>query len=343
MRLLLAPMEGLLDDVLRAVVTPCGGYDHAVTEFVRVSGTLLPPRSFRRTAPELDHGSCTAGGTPLRVQLLGSDPACMADNAAQLAGLAPAGIDLNFGCPAPTVNRHGGGAALLDQPELMHRIVNAVRAALPAHLPLSAKMRLGTEDAGRAVEAAQALATGGLDLLVVHARTRAESYRPPAHWEWVGRIAAVVDVPVVANGEVWTAADWQRCRALAGVADVMLGRGAVADPFLARRIRAGCVETPDATLRAAEWALLQRMLGEFRLRALRKLPPRHVPGRIKQWLNLLRRNFVQAGLLYAAIRGLRTLPDIDRVFVASGIALPGTPERKPGTAADDPLAFPRAA
>lgn len=340
MRLLLAPMEGLLDDVLRAVVTPCGGYDHAVTEFVRVSGTLLPPRSFRRTAPELDHGSRTAGGTPLRVQLLGSDPACMADNAAQLALLAPAGIDLNFGCPAPTVNRHGGGAALLDQPELMHRIVAAVRAALPAQLPLSAKMRLGTEDAGRALEAAQALAAGGLDLLVVHARTRAESYRPPAHWEWVGRIAAAVEVPVIANGEVWSAADWQRCRALAGVPDVMLGRGAVADPFLASRIRAGMLQAPDAGVRAAEWARLKPMLGEFRRRALHKLPSRHVPGRIKQWLNLLRRNYVQAETLYAALRSLRTLHDIDRVFVASGIALALDPDSGRG---DEPLALPRAA
>ena len=320
-RLLLAPMEGLLDDVLRAVITPDGGYDHAVTEFVRVSGTLLPARSFRRTAPELDHGSRTVGGTPLRVQLLGSDPACMADNATQLAGLSPAGVDLNFGCPAPTVNRHGGGAALLDEPERMHRIVAAVRAALPAALPLSAKMRLGTEDAGRAVEAAQALASGGIDLLVVHARTRADVYRPPARWEWVGRIAAEVSVPVIANGEVWTASDWLACRARAGVADVMLGRGAVADPFLAHRIRAGLLQQPDAGLRAAEWRVLQRMLAEFRRRALHKLPPRHVPGRIKQWLNLLRRNFVQAEQLHAAIRGLRELRDIDRVFATSGIAL----------------------
>jgi tRNA-dihydrouridine synthase C len=85
------------------------------------------------------------------------------------------------------------------------------------------------------------------------------------------------------------------------------------------------------------------MLGEFRLRALRKLPPRHVPGRIKQWLNLLRRNFVQAGQLYAAIRGLRTLHDIDRVFMASGIALAGSPDLKPAATADDPVALPRAA
>lgn len=99
-KLLLAPMEGLADCVLRDVLTRLGGYDGAVTEFVRVSGSLLPPRTFRRICPELDNGSRTPAGTPVVVQLLGSDAACMAENAQQLAALMPAGIDLNFGCPA---------------------------------------------------------------------------------------------------------------------------------------------------------------------------------------------------------------------------------------------------
>lgn len=321
MHLLLAPMEGLLDDVLRAVVTPCGGYDYAVTEFARVSGTLLPERFFRRIAPELDSDGRTVGGTPVRVQLLGSDPSCMADNAAQLARLAPAGVDLNFGCPAPTVNRHRGGAVLLDEPELVHAIAHAVRRALPSGMSLSAKMRLGVQDAGRAIECAQALVDGGVQTLVVHARTKHDGYRPPAHWAWVGRIADAVKVPVVANGEVWSAADWQRCRAESGVAAVMLGRGAVADPFLASRIRGGRLDEPDAAMREGEWVILREMLGDFRERVLRKVAARHAPGRIKQWLNLLRRNFPQAELLYARIRGLSLMADIDRVFLASGVRI----------------------
>jgi tRNA-dihydrouridine synthase C len=305
--------------VLRAVLTPCGGYDYAVTEFARVSGTLLPERCFRRIVPELDNGSRTVGGTPVRVQLLGSDPACMADNAGQLARLAPSGIDLNFGCPAPTVNRHRGGAVLLDEPELVHAIVRAVRRAMPAGVPLSAKMRLGVRDAGRAVECALALAEGGAATLVVHARTKDDGYRPPAHWEWVGRIADAVRVPVVANGEIWSGADWLRCRGVSGVADVMLGRGAVADPFLASRLRAGQVEQPDPAARDAEWALLRELIGDFRERVLRKVISRHAPGRIKQWLNLLRRNYPQAAQLYERIRGLSAMADVDRVFAASGI------------------------
>lgn len=325
MRLLLAPMEGLLDDVLRAGLTALGGYDHVVSEFVRVSGTLLPERQFRRLVPELAQGSVTGGGTPVWVQLLGSDPACMADNAARLASLAPAGVDLNFGCPAPTVNRHRGGAALLDEPELLYRIAAAVRAALPAALPLSAKMRLGIAGPARAVECAQALAAGGAASLVVHARTREQGYRPPAHWHWVGAIAAAVPVPVVANGEVWTLADWRRCRSESGVADVMLGRGAVADPFLAARIRAAAggaaADADPAAERAQEWRLLLALLAEFRARVGRKVEARHVGGRIKQWLHLLARTHPPAAVLLAAIRSLRTVAEIDPVLLRHGVPL----------------------
>ncbi len=118
-RLILAPMEGLADDVLRAVLTSAGGYDWCVTEFIRVTDTRLPHSLFRRMSPELRHGSRTSAGTPVRVQLLGSDPELMARNAAHLAQLQPAGIDLNFGCPAPLINRNRGGAALLEEPELL--------------------------------------------------------------------------------------------------------------------------------------------------------------------------------------------------------------------------------
>lgn len=317
LRLLLAPMEGLLDDVLRAVLSRVGGYDCAVSEFARVSGSILPHRCFRRIVPELDNGSRAVGGMPVRVQLLGSDPVAMAANATQLAMLAPAAVDLNFGCPAPTVNRHRGGAVLLDEPELLHDIAAAVRAALPAGMALTAKMRLGVTDKGRALECAQALTVGGASELVVHARTKVEGYRPPAHWEWVGRIADVVAVPVVANGEVWTADDWARCRAVSGVADVMLGRGAVTDPFLARRIR---LSQPDSCeVRAAEWAELVPLIAEFRDRVVVKVAAQHAPGRIKQWLNMLRRRYTEAEALYMLIRPLKTLGEIDRVLAASRI------------------------
>jgi tRNA-dihydrouridine synthase C len=307
MRLFLAPMEGLADDLLRDVLTRLGGYAWAVTEFARVSGTLLPARYFQRISPELAQGGRTPAGTPVRVQLLGSDPACLADNAARLAELAPAGIDLNFGCPAPTVNRHRGGAALLDEPELLHAIAAAVRRAVPASLPVSAKMRLGIRDTARSLDCARALAEGGVEHLVVHARTKADGYRPPAHWPWIARVAEAVRVPVVANGEVWTEADWARCRAESGMQDVMLGRGAVADPFLARRLGGG-----SALGLAGEWAELEPLILDYWRGVQAKVLPRHAPGRLKQWLNLLRRRYPQAADLYARIRLARSVAEVDR-------------------------------
>ena len=309
-------MEGLADCVLRDVLTRLGGYDGVVSEFIRVSGSLLPLRSFRRICPELENASRTPAGTPLLVQLLGSDPGCMAENAAQVAELSPAGIDLNFGCPAPTVNRHGGGAMLLDDPEGLRRIVAAVRQAVPKAIPVSAKMRLGISHFSKALDCARALEAGGASSLVVHARTKDEGYKPPAHWEWVEHVREVVSVPVMANGEVWTPESYALCRSVSGCDDVMIGRGAVADPFLARHIKGLAVESAD---RSAEWCELQPLLADFWQQVQARVVSSHAPGRLKLWLNLLRRTFVEAEALYWAVRPLRGLDETARALEQHGV------------------------
>ena len=314
-RIVLAPMEGLADDVLRAVLTSAGGYDWCVTEFVRVTTTLLPHSCFTRLSPELNNGSRTASGTPVRVQLLGSDPAMLAANAAHVALLNPYGIDLNFGCPTPLVNRNRGGAALLDEPELLQRIAAAVRAAVPAEIPVTAKMRLGIEDTGRALDCALALEAGGVQELVVHARTKADGYRPQVRWEWIARIREVVNLPLIANGEVWTVADYRRIRAATGCDDVMLGRGAVADPLLARRIRDG----GDEQATEADWEELKAMIAEFWTRVQAKLTPQQSPGRLKQWLGMMRRSYPQAESLFRAVREARRAPELGAILVREGI------------------------
>ncbi|MSR13398.1 MAG: dihydrouridine synthase [Gammaproteobacteria bacterium] len=308
-------MEGMLDSRLREVLTSVAQYDWCVTEFVRVTDTLLPHRSYRRVAPELSFGARTAGGVPVRVQLLGSDPGCLAENAARLVDLAPAGIDLNFGCPAPVVNRHGGGAVLLDTPQVLFRIVAAVARAIGGRVPFTAKMRLGVRDKGRAIEAALALADGGAELLVVHGRTKEEAYRPPAHWEWIARIAQAVHVPVVANGEIWTVDDYLRCRAASERRDVMLGRGAVADPFLVERLR-DRLAGREIRSWSADWPRVLPLIFAYWSCVRRDLEPRHTPGRLKQWLNLLRRNYPQAEVLFQQLKPLREASEIDRQLQA---------------------------
>lgn len=296
---LLAPMEGLLDFVLRDILTRVGGIDRCVSEFIRITDQLLPERVFLRIVPELHNGGRTLAGVPVRAQLLGSDPGCMAENAARLASLGPAGIDLNFGCPAAVVNRHGGGASLLREPETLTAVVGAVRRAVPTHMPVSAKMRLGYDDDARAVECALAIEAGGAGELVVHGRTKAQAYRPPAYWERIADIREAVKIPVVANGEIWTVDDARRCREASGCNMLMIGRGAVRDPGLGLAIKA---DMANESVSAVSWPTLLPLIAEFWLIVCSRLDARARAGRLKQWLNFLRRRFPEAEAAYQAIK-----------------------------------------
>jgi tRNA-dihydrouridine synthase C len=303
MKLLLAPMEGLLDHTLRDMLTRVGGVDLCVTEFIRVTNTVLPRRAFIRVAPELLNNSRTVAGVPVRVQLLGSDPICLADNAAALAELEPHGIDLNFGCPAKTVNQHRGGAVLLDEPELVGQIVAAVRKAVPAHIPVSAKMRLGYNDDRRAEDCAQAIEAAGASDLVVHARTKAHGYRPPAYWDRIADLRQHVRLPMVANGEIWTVADALRCREVTGCDRLMIGRGMVSDPGLALAIArhdAGLCEGEEG--RAVPWPVIAGLLQLFWVGVSQRVASRHRSGRLKQWLNYLRKVYPEAQQAFDALR-----------------------------------------
>ena len=326
MNILLAPMEGLLDFALRDVLTRVGGVDRCVSEFIRVTDQLLPERMFYRIVPELRNGGLTPAGVPVRAQLLGSDPECLADNAARLASLGPAGIDLNFGCPAKIVNRHGGGAALLQEPELLERIVTTVRRAVPADMPVSAKMRLGFNDDSLALDCAQALAAGGACELVVHARTKAHGYRPPAYWERIADIRTAVDIPVVANGEIWTVDDALRCLEVSGCTDLMLGRGIVTDPGLALAVRYAVERSTSGTdANLPGWPDMQPLLHVFWGLIEAHIEPRHRAGRLKQWLNFLRRRFPEAEEAYQSVR---TITDSRAISAWLGIDT-GTPPGMP--------------
>lgn len=310
--ILLAPMEGLLDHSLRDALTRVGGIDRCVTEFIRVTDRLLPDRVFLRVMPELLSGSRTAAGVPVRAQLLGSEPAVLADNAARLAELGAEGVDLNFGCPAKCVNRHRGGAVLLDEPELVGEIVATVRRAVPAGVPVSAKMRLGNRDEDTMLDVARAIAAAGASELVVHGRTKLQGYKPPAYWDRIAHIrAAVPALPVVANGEVWTVDDALRCRAESGTQALMLGRGMVADPGLALAIRGGAAQAPG-------WAAVPPLLAHYWQRVAQHVEPRHRAGRIKQWLNLLRRRFDEAQVLYEQVRTVNDTRAVEALLFGTG-------------------------
>lgn len=314
MRLLLAPMEGLLDYMLRDVLTHVGGIDLCVTEFLRITNTLMPKRSIYRLAPELLHQSKTPAGTAVKVQILGSDPICMAENAAKIASLGAYGIDLNFGCPAKTVNRHRGGAVLLDEPELLYQIAYAVRQAVPQGIPVSAKMRLGCNDTHNAVVCAQAFESAGMQEIVVHGRTKQQGYKPPAFWDWIAKIRENVKCSVVANGEIWSVEDYWKCRKESGCDDIMLGRGMIQNPSLALLIRNQMQEK-------LSWQQMQPLLLRYWQHVQDDIEPRHRGGRLKQWFNYLRDEYPEADQDFAIIRTMTKPEQIsDYIFSESKAA-----------------------
>ena len=303
----LAPMEGVIDVTTRRLLSAQGGLDWVVTEFVRVVDQPLPPRVFHRLCPELAQGAATADGTPVQLQLLGSDPTAMAENARIAVGCGATALDINFGCPAKTVNRHGGGASMLKSPADIHATVAAVCRAVP-DTPVSAKLRLGFEDRQLALQCAAAAVQGGARWLTLHARTRKEGYRPPAHWEWIARIHHHVNVPIVANGDIWTLEDYWQARALSGCRNVMIGRGLLSDPLLAARIRHW--QRTGEQLPATQWAERAAVLRAFAEGLADDLPEKVVVSLIKQWLSLMRQHDTEAAERFVHLRTLRHTDDL---------------------------------
>lgn len=233
----LAPMEGVTDFPMRKVLTQIPGIDQCTTEFLRITQSLYPDHVFTRICPELQSQSRTESGVPVFLQLLGSDPQMMGANAAKAVELGVIGIDLNFGCPAKTVNRHDGGASLLRSPDRLHFIVSNVRRMVPAHIPVTAKMRLGFDDTSLCLTNAMAISEAGASKITVHCRTKSDGYRPPAYWEWLPKIQEVISIPIVANGEIWNLQDYIQCKKVSGCREFMIGRGILRDPFLFHQIQ----------------------------------------------------------------------------------------------------------
>ncbi|ART81408.1 tRNA dihydrouridine(16) synthase DusC [Oceanisphaera profunda] len=308
MRLILAPMEGVLDHLMRDLLTRINPFDLCVTEFIRVVDMRLPPRVFHRLCPELHQGCKTPVGTPVRIQLLGQDENWLAENADQACLLGAQGIDLNFGCPAKTVNKSRGGAALLADSEQLYRIAKAVRAAVPAHLPVSAKIRLGLEDRDSYLENSQALAAGGVTELTVHARSKKDGYRPPAYWPLVANIRAALTIPVIINGEIWNAEQSKQAQAQSECSDVMLGRGALALPNLAATIKQG---TPPMS-----WPEVVALLLAYSAQEIAGDKGEYYPNRIKQWLSYLKIQYEPAHALFGEIRTLKHTDDIRRLLAS---------------------------
>ncbi|MEB3753968.1 tRNA dihydrouridine synthase [Acinetobacter sp. MD2(2019)] len=302
MKLILAPMEGLTDPIMRDVLTHVGSFDWCVTEFIRVTDSLLPEHVYDSYCPELKNGGKTSAGTPVHVQFLGNNPEMLAANAIRAVQLGAPAIDLNFGCPAKTVNRHRGGSVLLDEPDVVHELVKAVRDAVPAHIPVSAKMRLGYLDEKHTLDNALAIEAAGANWLTVHARTKADAYTPPAYWEKIQPIREAIKINIIANGEIWNTEHAQNCQIQSGCDDLMLGRGAVTTPDLSLCIREN---VHHALLTWQDLVALQiRFLNGNYKKAM------NMVGRYKQWLGMMSKSYPEAKLLWDDVKRLKELNEI---------------------------------
>ena len=295
-------MEGLTDPLMRQILTQVGNYDWCVTEFIRVTDSVLPDHVYHSYCPELKNNGCTASGTPVHVQFLGNNVEMLAANAVRAVELGAPVIDLNFGCPAKTVNRHRGGAVLLDETDTLYEIVKGVRDAVPAHIPVSAKMRLGYLDEAHTMDNALAIQEAGASWLTVHARTKADGYTPPAYWEKIAPLTQALNMPLIANGEIWTVADAQACQKQSLCDDLMIGRGAVTTPDLVNCIRQGHEQN------RLTWQKLLDLQTAF-LNGHYKTEIGLI-GRYKQWLGMMTKAYPEAAELWQVVKKVKLMSDL---------------------------------
>lgn len=305
-KLVLAPMEGLTDPLMRQILTQVGQYDWCVTEFIRVTDSVLPDHIYYQYCPELQNNGNTIHGTPVHVQFLGNNIEMLAANAEKAVALGAPVIDLNFGCPAKTVNRHRGGAVLLDETDTLFDIVKAVRDAVPKHIPVSAKMRLGYLDEAHSLDNALAIQDAGASWLTIHARTKADGYTPPAYWEKIAPIQDAVNMPIIANGEIWTVEDAKACQAQSQCQDLMIGRGAVTTPDLVN-----CVRQSDDSQRMTWQDLLTLQIAFLNGHYKNEIG---LIGRYKQWLGMMTKAYPEATELWQQIKRIKEMEQLLQVL-----------------------------
>ncbi|MBD5560097.1 MAG: tRNA dihydrouridine synthase DusB [Clostridia bacterium] len=282
-RFMLAPMAGITDAAMRSICTAHGA-PLCHTEMVSAKGLLYDNRNTRRLLARL------AGEQRYVVQIFGRDPAAMAEAAKRLeAEIGPAleGIDINMGCPAPKIFRRGEGAALMGEPRLAAQIIRACADAVS--VPLSVKMRAGLRPSEVTAPAFARMAEeAGAARLTVHGRTASEMYRGLSSPDVIAAVKKAVNVPVIGNGDVRSAADAARLIDQTGCDGVMIGRAAIGNPFLFAELAAffsgrPLPEPPTARERLTELlnqaALAAEDKGEpVAVRSMRAQMPRYLTG-----------------------------------------------------------------
>lgn len=293
--LLLAPMVGLSHSALRTTILRFSGVGLLSTEML--AANRLPAEGVVHS-PYLVR---TSQESPLSYQLLLTDDRNLPRIAAALHRFGADAVDLNLGCPAPSVRRTGGGSSLSEDPMRVRRLVAAMRKS--TDLPLTAKIRLGEAfDEERLRDFCRMLVGEGVDMLTVHARLRAEPFTRRPHWDWVGKVKQWVGVPVVANGSIDSVSSARRCLAESGADGLMIGRAAARTPWvfalLAREVYGVDISEPDISLPQIYHGFVAALEQRFR-------PERRL-GRMKEFTHYFAQNYFFGHHLAAGVQSSRS-------------------------------------
>jgi tRNA-dihydrouridine synthase B len=246
----LAPMAGLTDLALRRIADTHGAA-FTVSEMVSAKALVMGDDKTRTLCTH------TGGSRPYGIQLFGDEPEVMTEAAAIVTeNFRPDFLDLNIGCPAPKIAGNGAGSALMRTPDLCGRLVEGMAKA---GLPVTVKMRTGYDTEHlNAPEVARICVEAGAQLVAVHGRSRDQQYTPPIHPEQIARVVEAVPVPVLGNGDIHTAQDALELMRITGCAGVLVGRGALGNPWLFGQIDAAVrgLPLPPAPTLAQRMALL---------------------------------------------------------------------------------------
>lgn len=273
--LLLAPMEGVGDVCFRKAMASIGGFDEAVTEFLRVpSNAHVKSLAKRYNADELFP-------TPLAAQLMGSDADLMAEMAVEIEKRGAPRIDLNCGCPSNTVTGKGAGSSLLKAPDLLHDIASAMVKAVS--IPVTVKMRSGYEDTSLFKENLLAAEASGIHYITLHPRTKVDGYGPPAKWDLIAEAKSILKIPLIGNGDILNVDDALRMLSTTGCDGLMIGRGSVINPFIFHEIRAHF----SGSLHLAEEKDILRYIDVYLAEIPTEMPEKKKISKMKQLFSFL--------------------------------------------------------
>lgn len=305
-------MEGVTHPILRELIARRGGVGIVCTEFVRVTANPLGRSILKKHVVRPSVGA-------LSVQVMGNHIEQMAEATRLVTDGGADIVDINLGCPAPRAVRKGVGSAMLKDLSLLSRVLETMRKN--THLPLSAKIRAGYDDASGVVQIARAVQEAGADFITVHPRRRVDFYEGVADWRIIKILVEELRIPVVGNGDIWYAADALRIRAETGCAAVMMGRPVLRNPWIFRQVFELTQGQPPV---APDGALVLLHLEELKEALLGGYPSASALGMMKEQMRYLATTIDDGG---AFLRSSLRAPTIEALLDAARQAFENQPAR----------------